>query len=401
MYGVYLIIVLVLVGGAIAYIGDRIGRSVGRRKLTIFGLRPKHTSVMITVLTGLCIVAASIGTMAWLSHDVRTALFHMQEIRQAYRESREQYAESQKQLEALRAEVAMGEEYLAGIVAARDAAAEEMRLLQMQNAALQDRLVDAEAELNRRKLQVVELEALSGELRSGINRLELVKAELEERLSQLTDELRALEARLRQGSVAFLADEIVHAEVLQGGMGADETEAALMQFLERAEQVALARGARIPGKADRALEIAHEEYFFQTVDLLAASETEWVVRAVALQNTMEGEPLLIYFHLFPETEVLYRRGAVILEEAFDPGEGDLEGKLLRLLQRVNEHVLAQGMITDADGTVGEVPSEAFVEAVVALRRLDEPAVVRVVADEDIWITEGPLRVHLDVDAQAG
>ena len=54
----------------------------------------------------------------------------------------------------------------------------------MQNAALQDRLVDAEAELNRRKLQVVELEALSGELRSGINRLELVKAELEERLSQ-------------------------------------------------------------------------------------------------------------------------------------------------------------------------------------------------------------------------
>ena len=66
MYGVYLIVVLVLVGGAIAYIGDRIGRSVGRRRLTIFGLRPKHTSVMITVLTGLCIVAASIGTMAWL-----------------------------------------------------------------------------------------------------------------------------------------------------------------------------------------------------------------------------------------------------------------------------------------------------------------------------------------------
>ena len=125
------------------------------------------------------------------------------------------------------------------------------------------------------------------------------------------------------------------------------------------------------------------------------------MRAVALQNTVEGEPLLIYFHLFPETEVLYRRGAVILEEAFDPGEGDLEGKLLRLLQRVNEHVLAQGMITDADGAVGEVPSEAFVEAVVALRRLDEPAVVRVVADEDIWITEGPLRVHLEVAPQAG
>ncbi|NLN28670.1 MAG: hypothetical protein GX161_10650, partial [Firmicutes bacterium] len=72
-----------------------------------------------------------------------------------------------------------------------------------------------------------------------------------------------------------------------------------------------------------------------------------------------------------------------------------------LLQRVNEHVLAQGMITDADGAVGEVPSEAFVEAVVALRRLDEQAVGRVVADDDMWSTEGHLRVHLDVNAQAG
>lgn len=397
MYGVYLIVVLVLVGGAIAYIGDRIGRSVGRRKLTVFGLRPKHTSIVITVLTGLCIVAASIGTMAWLSHDVRMALFHMQEIQQAYRESRVQYAESQKQLEALRAEVALGEEYLAGIVATRDAAAEEMRLLQTQNVTLQERLLEAEEDLNRRKLQVVELEAASSELRGSINQLELVKAQLEERLTALTDEVRSLEAQLRQGSFAFLADEIVHSEVIEGGKTVAETEEALMAFLERAEQVALARGARIEGKPDRALEIAHEEYFFQTVELVAASETPWVVRAVTLQNTVEGEPLLIYFHLYPETEALYKRGEIILEQTFDPAEPDLEGRLLQLLQRVNEYVLAQGMITDADGTVGEVPSEEFVEAVVTLRQLDAPAIVRVVADQDIWITQGPLRVSLEVE----
>lgn len=400
MYGVYMIVVLVLVGGAIAYMGDRIGRSVGRRKLTIFGLRPKHTSILVTVLTGLCIVAASIGTMAWLSHDVRMALFHMQEIQQAYRESRVQYAESQKQLEALRAEVATGEEYLEGIIATRDAAAEEMRLLQRQNAALQDRLLEAEQDLNERKVQVVELETVSSELRGSINRLELVKAQLEERLAELTDELRSLEAQLRQGSFAFLADEIVLSEVLQGGQSVNETQGALMAFLERAEQVALARGARIEGKEDRALEIAHEEYFFQTVDLLTASDTRWVVRAVALQNTVEGEPLLIYFHLYPETEALYRQGDVILEEAFKSGEPDLEGKLLRLLQRVNEHVLAQGMITDVDGTVGEVPSEEFIEAVVTLREIDGPAVVRVVAERDIWITQGPLRVSLQVEPKA-
>ncbi|NLY29803.1 MAG: DUF3084 domain-containing protein, partial [Firmicutes bacterium] len=36
MYGVTLIVVLGLVGGAIAYIGDRIGMKVGRSRLSLF-----------------------------------------------------------------------------------------------------------------------------------------------------------------------------------------------------------------------------------------------------------------------------------------------------------------------------------------------------------------------------
>lgn len=38
MYGLFLIMVLVVVGGAIAFIGDRLGSKVGKKKLTILGL---------------------------------------------------------------------------------------------------------------------------------------------------------------------------------------------------------------------------------------------------------------------------------------------------------------------------------------------------------------------------
>lgn len=400
MYGVYLIGVLVLVGGAIAYMGDRIGRSVGRRRLTILGLRPKHTSVLITVLTGLCIVAASLGIMAWLSHDVRTALFHMQEIQEAYRTSRAQYAESQKQLEALRTQVATSQAYLERIVAARDLAAEEMRSLQLQNAALQDELRTAEQELERWKGQVVELQSLAETLRGTTNQLELLKEQLEERVAALTSEVRTLEDQLRQGRFVILKGEILHAAVLAGGQTMEATEAALLQFLEEAEALALQRGARIDGK-DRAIEIAHEDYFFQTVELLAKSDHPWVVRAVALQNTVQGEPLLIYFHLFPDVEPLYEAGEVILAERFEPGEPDVEGKLLAMLQRVNEQAVAAGMITDADGTVGEMPSAAFVDAVVQLRRITRPAWVSIVAEEEIRITKGPLRVAFVVKEAGG
>ncbi|MGB4529751.1 MAG: DUF3084 domain-containing protein, partial [Bacillota bacterium] len=51
MYGAALIILLILLGGVIAYVGDVVGRRVGRQRLTLFGLRPKHTSVVVAVIT--------------------------------------------------------------------------------------------------------------------------------------------------------------------------------------------------------------------------------------------------------------------------------------------------------------------------------------------------------------
>ena len=83
VYGIWLVLVLVLMGGGIAYLGDKIGMLVGRRRLTLFGLRPKHSSVIVTVMTGTLIAGTSLSILAVASHDVRTALFHMKEIQES------------------------------------------------------------------------------------------------------------------------------------------------------------------------------------------------------------------------------------------------------------------------------------------------------------------------------
>ena len=82
MEGIYLIVVMILTGGAIAFIGDKLGTKVGKKRLSIFGLRPRHTSMIVTVVTGGLITALSIGFMALISQNVRTALFGMDELRQ-------------------------------------------------------------------------------------------------------------------------------------------------------------------------------------------------------------------------------------------------------------------------------------------------------------------------------
>ena len=61
---------LVVIGGIIAFIGDRIGMKVGKKRLSIFGLRPKHTSMLITVITGIVVAATSVLVMSIVSQDV-------------------------------------------------------------------------------------------------------------------------------------------------------------------------------------------------------------------------------------------------------------------------------------------------------------------------------------------
>lgn len=75
-----LIIILAVVGGLIAFIGDKLGSKIGKKKLSVFGLRPYYTSVLMTVITGVLIAATTIIVMAISSDSARTAMFGMERL---------------------------------------------------------------------------------------------------------------------------------------------------------------------------------------------------------------------------------------------------------------------------------------------------------------------------------
>jgi len=78
--GTALIVVIVLVAGFVAYIGDRVGHQVGRRRLTLFGLRPKYTSTIVAVATGMVIALAVTLIALLVSNEVRTAFFRLDQL---------------------------------------------------------------------------------------------------------------------------------------------------------------------------------------------------------------------------------------------------------------------------------------------------------------------------------
>src|SRR5690606_35701619 len=127
LYGVRLILILAVIGGIIAYLGDRIGMRVGRRRLTLFGLRPKHTSGLITILTGILIVAVSLAVPSLAAGDVRTARMQYEGVAAALMLRLGELEPPRAQRDAARRELLAAEERLERITAEYEAAVRELR----------------------------------------------------------------------------------------------------------------------------------------------------------------------------------------------------------------------------------------------------------------------------------
>lgn len=80
--GILILIIISLVSGGIAYLGNRLGRFVGKKKFTVFNLRPMHTSTLFTIITGMLISLLTIGVASMLFENVRIALFGMEKLQQ-------------------------------------------------------------------------------------------------------------------------------------------------------------------------------------------------------------------------------------------------------------------------------------------------------------------------------
>ncbi len=74
------ILIILVVAGAVAYVGDRVGHQVGRRRLTLFGIRPRYTSTIVAVATGVFIALVVTLVAIFASQQVKTAFFRLSNL---------------------------------------------------------------------------------------------------------------------------------------------------------------------------------------------------------------------------------------------------------------------------------------------------------------------------------
>jgi Protein of unknown function (DUF3084) len=100
--GILFVVIITIVAGGIAYIGDRVGHQVGRKRLTLFGLRPKYTSTIVAVGTGM-LIALSVTLLAIAASGyVRMAFFRLGQLNAQINQLQAQAVAQQHELDTTR-----------------------------------------------------------------------------------------------------------------------------------------------------------------------------------------------------------------------------------------------------------------------------------------------------------
>ncbi|HKE38092.1 MAG TPA: DUF3084 domain-containing protein [Candidatus Baltobacteraceae bacterium] len=75
--GVGNIALVMALAGGVAYVGDRVGHQVGRRRMTLYGIRPRYTSTIVAIATGMLIALLISLVAIFASQEVQTAFFRL------------------------------------------------------------------------------------------------------------------------------------------------------------------------------------------------------------------------------------------------------------------------------------------------------------------------------------
>ena len=379
MVGIRLIIIMAVVGGFIAYLADKMGSKIGKKKMSIFGLRPKHTSILLTVTSGTIIAVLTIGVVAVSSQSARTALFGMEKL--------------QRELKLLNAEK---EDATLALNEAKGKVEEQNKKIGELDARMQESMRENDA-----------MEAKLAEDNSMYSRAQEALASLTESKEQLTSEIEELEKttaalrkgiiNMREGQVYYRAGEVVYAGVMRGGLKHDANVAQVNWLLQNANEVALERlGMQQKDQPLQAIWLSRGAVN-NAVNALDKSKGNLFFRVRTVANIIVGELAVCEIEMF-ENQFIYSDGTLIYSADFDMNDGSTshDNLLMGFLTQINHQAVEAGVLPDPlTGKVGNMDAATMIETSNAIRRTNGLFTLKAYAKGDIT-TAGPVRLRLEV-----
>jgi len=432
MAGYTLILAILILGGIIATLGDRIGTKVGKARLSIFNLRPRDTATVVTIATGGMISASTLGILLLLSGQLRDGLFRLESIRSELSSSQQQKQKIETELNAAKAEQEKAEQNLKVInkslaEAVRkqsetqallktveskfEKADEELQQASKQAADLRDRIQDLTKEQenlqsessqlrNEKERISTELATISRDRETLIQKVDESEqrlVEINRQRSELTSEIASLETAreqliisleaLRKGNVAIFADQILSIGVVRPNLSPAELRQASIQLIQQAERNARQLLDFLPDQAPKEPVININEVQIEGLLNRIKDGQSYVIRILSAGNFLKRETRVAIAADVTVNRQIFARGDEIATLQFSPNLSPqaLASRVEQLFLLVSFRARREGVLADTiTGNVGNFPPDALTQLFKAASELKSPYEIRAVTKDLIF-----------------
>ncbi|HBE79296.1 MAG TPA: hypothetical protein DDW65_16215 [Firmicutes bacterium] len=382
MFGLVIIASMIIFGGLIALLGDRVGMKVGKKRLSLFGLRPKYTSMIITVLTGFFIAGLTLFILTGLSEYARTAIFRLQTIQHELKTATGRVSQLTLEIADKETKYNQLHQKLSTVVAQQHKVEQQLQETHAQYKTVANNLSLAQNRL-------ANLTKINDDLKNQITNLTLQETRLSQQIQNLEGWLQSLQDQnknIADKPMIFYVGEILGAKVVEDHVPSEKIyETVVEPLLKEANKVALKRGAQIPGKTDYALRVAPQK-IAEVCTAISKINDKAVLRVVVEKNSVAGEPLTVTLEYYPN-QIIYKTAQVITSVIVDNDtpDSELRDRLLSLLIVANNKAIDDGIITDGQN-LRNITSIQEIAKTISLIREKKPGRFEVclVADGNIY-----------------
>ena len=328
MSGWLLILALLLLGGVLSTLGDRLGTKVGKARLSLFNLRPRKTAVVITALTGALISAMSLGLMLLVSERLRVGLFQLDQLQERLQQSRSALQRSTAELKTAEQE--------------RNQARQRALQLRRELAPLQAQRTRLERERERLSHDVNQRDA---EIRR--NQAELTR--VRQQIANRSRELKGLEGHLialRRGDVVISSGQALATAKVKLERP-DQAGEVITALLQQANRTAFARV--LPGEPPNRQILLVPRSDITKLETMLRQPGSWVVSILSAANVLRGERQVLGFPDLRPNRLVVEQGDVLASTTL---EGDLRDSN-QIARRLNLLLAAAYARAQRQGTLAD------------------------------------------------
>ena len=308
MTSTYILSLAILVfGGLIASLGDRLGTRVGKARLRLFNLRPRQTAMIITVIAGTLISASTLGILLLLSESLRDGLFQLDNIKrdlrkankeltkaneekqeiatklitvneqqtqaaeklaltqQDFQKSNQRLLATSKQAQGLRNE-------LNTLLAERSKSIEQLSSLKKQSKGLQTQLKDQNQSITTKEASINKLQKEQSRLQTQIGNRDLRIDKLDKAIANKNRDLQTRKNRLHEleSQLKFVQKEVAVLE---------EYYQTYQELRER--KIAIVKGEVL---ASATIRVVESKAVFPAIDRLLGQANRNVIKSTLLND---------------------------------------------------------------------------------------------------------------------